>query len=66
MSTRLSVNINDETADALRTLAERRGVTVTETIRRAVSVYKYLADEMAEGRVLQVTDGREVTQVRLL
>ena len=46
MATRLSVNINDETARALKELAERRETSVTDIIRRAVSVYKFVEDEV--------------------
>jgi len=49
MTTRLSVNINDETASALRSMAERRQTTVTEIVRRAVSVYKFVEDEVVDG-----------------
>jgi predicted transcriptional regulator len=49
MTTRLSVNINDETAEALKSLAARRQTTVTEIVRRAVSVYKFVEDEVVDG-----------------
>lgn len=49
MTTRLSVNINDETAAALKDLAERRQTTVTEIVRRSVSVYKFIEDEVVDG-----------------
>lgn len=49
MVTRLSVNINDETAAALKQMADRRQTTVTEVVRRAVSVYKFIEDEVVDG-----------------
>lgn len=49
MVTKLNVNINDETAAALKDLAERRQTTVTEIVRRAVSVYKFIEDEVTDG-----------------
>lgn len=68
MTTRLSVNINDETAAALRDLAERRGTTVTEIVRRSVSVYKFVEDEVAAGgKTLQLIDQNEsVTAVQMI
>ena len=48
MTQRLSVNINDETAQALNELAARRQTTVTEIIRRAVSMYKFVEDEVTQ------------------
>lgn len=62
MTTRLSVNINDETSVALKDLAARRQTTVTEVIRRAVSVYKFVEDEVVDGdKTLKLVqrDGRE-------
>lgn len=56
MSARLSVNVNDETAAALKKISEERGITVTEVIRRSVSVYKFIEDETGSGKVLQLTD----------
>ena len=49
MTTRLNVNINDETAAALQELASRRQTTVTEVVRRAVSIYKFIEDEVMDG-----------------
>lgn len=49
MVTKLNVNINDETAAALKDLADRRQITVTEVVRRAVSVYKFVEDEVVDG-----------------
>lgn len=48
MTTRLNVNINDETAAALKDLAERRQTTVTEIVRRSVSTYKFIEDEVVD------------------
>ena len=62
MTTRLNVNINDETAAALRELAARRETTVTEIVRRAVSVYKFVEDEVVDGKKslkLVSRDGQE-------
>jgi hypothetical protein len=64
MTSRLNVNINDETAAALRELAARRGATVTEIVRRAVSVYKFVEDEVVDGnKTLKLVDqvGQETT-----
>jgi hypothetical protein len=52
---RLSVNLNKETAAALRELAEASG-TATEAVRRAISIAKYLYDEQANGRVIHTMD----------
>jgi predicted transcriptional regulator len=49
MTVRLNININDETRDALQDLAARRQTSVTEVVRRAVSVYKFVEDEIVDG-----------------
>jgi hypothetical protein len=66
--TRLSVNINDETARALRELSARKDLTITEIIRRSVSVYKYFEDEVnMKGSSVELIDasGNWVTKVKL-
>lgn len=68
MTTRLSVNINDETAVALKSLAARRDTSVTEVVRRAVAVYKFMEDEVAlGGKSLQlVDDSDKVTNIQMV
>ena len=56
MTQRLSVNINDATAAALTDLAEKRDTTVTEIVRRAVSVYQFVSGEFETGKRLQTVD----------
>lgn len=54
--TRLSVNLNTETAGALKDMAGAKNLTYTETVRRAISVYKFLLDESTAGREIRVQD----------
>jgi predicted transcriptional regulator len=65
---RLSVNLNNETADALKEIAEERGISVTETVRRAISVYKYIEEELSQGHKVQVADkvNKTVTELVLI
>lgn len=53
---RLSINMNDETAVALRSLMEKRGATATEIIRRAVSVYAFVEEAVGQGKEFQLRD----------
>jgi len=57
---RLTVNVSTPVADALKELASRHATTLTEEVRRAISVWKYLDDEsLAGGKVLiETKDGR--------
>lgn len=62
MTTRLQINITDDTAAELRGIAKKRGCSVTEIIRRSIAVYKFVEDEVVEGgRTLRLvdSDGRE-------
>lgn len=59
MATRLNINVNDETAAALQELAAKRDTTLTEIVRRAVSVYKFVEDEVVDGeKTLELKDKR--------
>lgn len=69
MSTRLNININDETASALRELAKERGTSVTDIVRRAVSVYAYVEEQLSDAdKQLQVRDRKsdQVTNIQLV
>jgi hypothetical protein len=68
MTTRLSVNMNDQTTADVKELAARRQISVTEVIRRAVSVYKFIEDENAAGSTIRISrrNGEETIIVTLL
>lgn len=53
---RLNVNMNEQTAKDLKELADRDGLSFTETIRRAIAIYKYIRDEVRQGRIIQTMD----------
>ncbi|MEW6747905.1 MAG: ribbon-helix-helix protein, CopG family [Planctomycetota bacterium] len=53
---RLSVNMNQETAAALKEIADHHGVSVTEAVRRAVAIASFIEDELAKGKSVQVLD----------
>ena len=61
---RLNVNINKEVEVALRELAEKHDISITETMRRAVSLYKFSTDQARNGKEISLgtydQDGREV------
>ena len=66
MSQRLSVNVNDETAQALSDYANKRGVTVTEAVRRAVSMQKFFEDVWLDGHDVFIRKGDRETEVVIL
>ena len=53
---RLSVNMNPETAAALKEFARDKHLTYTEAIRRAIAIAKYIEDEVQQGRKVQTVD----------
>lgn len=53
---RLSVNLSTETAGMLKALAGRKGLTVTDGVRRAITVWKFIEDELAAGSTLAVIE----------
>ncbi|GHE57614.1 hypothetical protein ABZ626_25085 [Streptomyces longispororuber] len=66
--TRLSVNINAETAAKLRWYKEQKGISITETIRRAVALLDLVERETAGGNevLLKSRDGKSVRQLWLV
>jgi hypothetical protein len=63
---KLNVNLGQPVAQALKTLADRHGVTVTEEVRRTISVAKYLDDRLSEGgRVLVESKDGQVRELVL-
>lgn len=55
--TRINLNVNDECAAFL--VAKREaGTSMTETIRRAIALLKFIEDETLKGNVVQIVDKR--------
>ena len=64
---RLSINVSPEIAADFKAVAARKGLTITEGICRAITVWKFAEDESAAGNELAVIgkDG-EIRKVVLL
>lgn len=54
MTTRLSINLNDESAALLRKAAADEGRTITEVVRRALGVYDFVMEEARNGSQVRV------------
>lgn len=63
--TRLSVNLNQESADYLQEYASDKGVSLTEAVRRVIGVSKFVHDEVDSGRKIVVVNkkGRPLKEV---
>lgn len=53
---KISVNLSDEVLGALRDMASRNNVTMTEALRRAISTQVFLEEAQREGRALLLRD----------
>jgi hypothetical protein len=61
---KVTVKLPREIAETLRDLANQRGATVTETLRKAIVNERFFADAMDEGaNVLLEYPGKELRQV---
>jgi hypothetical protein len=63
---RLNVNINDETSDALLDLAVRRNSSVTDIVGRAVEVYRVIEEATAAGKTVRLVGEDEIVELHLL
>jgi hypothetical protein len=63
---RLHVNLNQETATALTRIADDHGLSLTEVVRRAISVYAFVHDERAAGHIITTGTGKKRRELVLL
>lgn len=53
--TRLNINISANTAQALREVADKSGITITEAARRLIGTGKYIMDAQDRGHTIKIT-----------
>jgi hypothetical protein len=53
---RLSVNLSPETSEIFKELLDRKGLSISEGVRRAIAVWKFLEDEKALGNQIAVVE----------
>ena len=63
---RLSVNLSPTTFDELKEYADRKGVSVTEAVRRAISVLKYVDDAQGRGASLNIEERGTLKEVQFM
>lgn len=63
---RLSINLSIDTVEALKELVDRKGVTITEGIRRAIVVLKFIEDETSRGNQIAVIQKDETVRKVLI
>jgi hypothetical protein len=62
----LNVNLNPAAAAALRDYVEKRGISYTEAVRRAIAILAFVDEQLSAGRDMQVVDGDTVRRVVLI
>lgn len=60
---RLSVNLNADSAATLRAMSQRRKVSITELIRRAIAIYKFVSEAQENGQKVQIVDGTTIKEL---
>lgn len=62
---KLSVNLNPETAKALKDVSDSQNISLTDTIHQAIAILKYFNDEKELGRIIRTMDqnGKKVREI---
>jgi Ribbon-helix-helix protein, copG family len=59
MAIKVTVNLPDETVDALKSMAGDRGTTVTEALRQVIESQRFLDGEVQKGNDLLIQNPRD-------
>ena len=60
---RLSVNVSPVVADTIKSIAKRNGISVTEAVRRAISVLEYIDSAQRRGASINIQEDGVLTEV---
>lgn len=63
---RLSVNLSPEVANQVKAYAGRKGVSITEAVRRAIAILAFVDDAQSRGASLNVEEGGTLKEVLFL
>lgn len=63
---RLSVNLAPVVADTLKGYSRRKGISVTEAVRRAISVLAYVDAAQDRGASLNIAEAGKLKEVQFL
>jgi hypothetical protein len=66
MPVKVTVNLPDDTVEAIRKIAADRGTTITEAIRQAIDSQYYLHEEIQNGREVLLQNPANKTVQRLV
>lgn len=63
---RLSVNLSPDVADDLKEYAEKKGISVTEAVRRSIAVLKFVDEAQDRGASLNIEENGNLKEVLFL
>jgi hypothetical protein len=63
---RLSVNLGPDVADELKKYASRKGISITEGVRRAIALLTFVDDAQSRGASINVEEGGVLKEVLFL
>jgi hypothetical protein len=63
---RLSVNVSPLVADTIKSIAKRNGISITEAIRRAISVLAYIDSAQSRGASLNIQEDGILKEVHFV
>lgn len=65
-TTKVTVNLPDETVEAIKQIASDRGTTITEALRQAIESQRFLHDETKAGKDLLLQNPADRTIQRIV
>jgi hypothetical protein len=63
---RLSVNLNPDLADELKQYAGSKGISITEAVRRAITVLTFVEKAQSRGASLHLEEGGALKEILFL
>lgn len=66
MPTKVTVNLPDETVQAIKQIAEDRGTTITEALRQVIESQRFLHEETRAGKDLLLQNPADRTIQRVI
>ena len=55
---RLAINLASDVADLLHTRARRKDLSITEAVRRAITIWDFIEAEKTKGNRIGIIEGR--------
>lgn len=63
---RLSVNLSPLAADTIKDYASRKGISITEAVRRAISILSYIDKAQERGAKLNIEEEGTMKEIQFL